>query len=54
MRRLRDKVTAWLHSHPLIDGLAWGLAVVACVALLVWFYGFSGFGAPPEFVYEQF
>ena len=54
MRRLRDKVTAWLRSHPLIDGRAWGLAVVACVALLVWFYGFSGFGAPPEFVYEQF
>ncbi|WP_251231207.1 hypothetical protein [Adlercreutzia aquisgranensis] len=54
MSRLGEKIRSWLRRHPLMDGLAWGLAVVACVALLVWFYGFSGFGAPPEFVYEQF
>ena len=52
--RIERVVREWLAKHPVIDSLLWGAAVVACVAVLVWFFNFTDFGAPPEFVYEQF
>lgn len=52
--RIEKAVREWLSEHPVFDGVLWGLAVVVCVAILVWFFNFTEFGAPPEFVYEQF
>ena len=36
------------------SALLWFVTAVACIAILVWFLLFSGYGNPPEFVYEQF
>ena len=49
-----DKIKEWLRAHPFIEAALWFIAVLMCIALLVWFYACSGFGDPPEFVYEQF
>lgn len=51
---LQEKARDWLAAHPKAEGALWFLAAFACISLLVWFLGFSDFGAPPEFVYEQF
>ncbi|MBB3171223.1 hypothetical protein [Parvibacter caecicola] len=48
------KALSWLRRHPVIEALLWFVGAFACIAVLVWFFGFSGFGNPPEFVYEQF
>lgn len=45
---------AWLAEHPNIEALLWFVVAVACIAILVWFLMLSGYGDPPEFVYEQF
>ncbi len=50
----KDRALLWLASHPKAEGALWFLAAFTCIAILVWFLGFSDFGAPPEFVYEQF
>ena len=49
-----ERALTWLADHPKAEGALWFLAALACIAILVWFLGFSDFGAPPEFVYEQF
>lgn len=51
---LADRVRAWLSRHPISEAIIWFLAAAGCVAVLVWFLGFSSFGEPPAFVYEQF
>lgn len=51
---LLEDVRQWLAQHPAIEAVLWFMAALACIAVLVWFLGFSGFGNPPEFVYEQF
>ncbi len=48
------KIQIWLSQHPTSEALLWFAAAVACIAVLVWFLLFSGYGNPPEFVYEQF
>lgn len=50
----KERALTWLADHPKAEGALWFLAALACIAILVWFLGFSDFGAPPEFVYEQF
>lgn len=49
-----ETVRSWLKGHPNIEAILWFIGALACIAILVWFLGFSGFGDPPEFVYEQF
>lgn len=52
------KIGEWLcvffAEHPAIEAALWFVGAAACIALLVWFLLFSGYGAPPEFIYEQF
>lgn len=54
LEALQESARQWLAQHPTIEAILWFLAAAACIAILIWFLGFSGFGAPPEFVYEQF
>lgn len=51
---LQEGMHQLLAQHPTIEAILWFLTALACVVILVWFLGFSGFGGPPEFVYEQF
>ena len=39
---------------PNIEAFLWFVAATMCIVILVWFLIFSGYGDPPEFVYEQF
>ncbi len=54
LESLKEKATAWLSAHPHLEAFLWFIAASALIAILVWFTMFSGFGAAPEFVYEQF
>ncbi|WP_304855730.1 hypothetical protein [Adlercreutzia caecimuris] len=49
-----EKVRCWLGKHPNAEAFLWFVFAAACIAILVWFLLFSGYGDPPEFVYEQF
>lgn len=49
-----EKAQTWLSQHPTAEALLWFVTAAACIAILVWFLLFSGYGNPPEFVYEQF
>ena len=49
-----EQVRAFVETHPAVEVVVWFLGAVACIALLVWFLLFSGYGAPPEFIYDQF
>lgn len=49
-----EKAKSWLSEHPNAEAALWFLAAIACIVILVWFLAFSGYGEPPEFVYEQF
>lgn len=50
----KQRLVEWLERHPNLEAFLWFAVALGCIALLVWFLGFSGFGDPPEFVYEQF
>lgn len=52
--KLLEKAQVWLSYHPTVEALLWFAAAVACMATLIWFLLFSGYGNPPEFVYKQF
>ena len=52
--KLLERMQCWLGEHPNVEAFLWFVAAVACIAILVWFFLFSGYGDPPEFVYEQF
>lgn len=42
-------------EHPKLSLLlVWWLMPLICCMMLIWFAFFSGFGDPPEFVYNQF
>lgn len=49
-----ERAQAWFAEHPNVEALLWFVVAVACIAILAWFLMFSGYGDPPEFVYEQF
>ena len=57
----RQQVYAWagqvrslFFGNSWAAGLLWGLCVLSCVAVLVWFFLFSVFGTPAAPVYEAF
>lgn len=52
--KLLEKAQSWLLQYPTAEALLWFVTAAACIAILVWFLLFSGYGNPPEFVYEQF
>ena len=52
--KLLERMQCWLGEHPNVEAFLWFVAAVACIAILVWFFLFSGYSDPPEFVYEQF
>ncbi|WP_172623320.1 hypothetical protein [Arabiibacter massiliensis] len=52
--KLIESLKAWVRAHPNVEALLWFLGAIACIAILVWFFLLSGYGEPPEFVYEQF
>ncbi len=49
-----ERVRTWFFSGRPSALAAWCLAIAACVAVLVWFFFFSSYGAPAEPVYEGF
>lgn len=49
-----DAVRAWFFSNSWTAAAAWCVLVVALVAVLVWFFVFSPFGAPAKPVYAEF
>lgn len=49
-----EKAKNWLSEHPSAEAVLWFLAAIGCIAVLAWFLLFSGYGAPPDFVYKQF
>ena len=52
--KLIEGVKEWVQQRPNVEALLWFVGALACIAILVWFFLFSGYGEPPEFVYEQF
>ena len=49
-----ERVRTWFFSASPTALAAWFLIVAVCVAVLVWFFLFSSYGAPAEPVYEGF
>ena len=49
-----ERIQYWLSEHSTVEAFLWFVVALACIAILVWFLFFSGYGDPPEFVYEQF
>ena len=49
-----ERMQCWLGERPNVEAFLWFVVAVACIAILVWLLLFSGYGDPPEFVYEQF
>lgn len=54
MMKLAKLVAEWIRSRSGIEAVLWFFGAVACLSILAWFFLFSGYGEPPEFVYEQF
>lgn len=52
--KIEKKLRTHIAAHPGLEMLAWFLGAAGCIALLAWFLLFSGYGAPPEFIYDQF
>lgn len=48
------RVSAWFYSDAPGAAAAWFAAVLALVAVLVWFFVFSPYGAPASPVYAEF
>lgn len=53
-RDLSARARAWVGAHVGATCVLAALAVVALVALLVWFEVFSGLSGPIQFVYGGF
>lgn len=51
---IEERLRSLIANYPVFESLLWFTGATACVALLVWFLLFSGYGAPPEFIYDQF
>ena len=49
-----ERVRTWFFSGSPTALAAWCLSIAACVAVFVWFFFYSTFGAPAEPVYEGF
>ena len=49
-----DAVRAWFFSNSWTAAAAWCALVLVLVAILVWFFVFSPFGAPAKPVYAEF
>lgn len=54
MKDFIEKIHCFLTSQSWGSAIFWMLAVCLMVAILVWFFLFSGFGVPAEPVYEGF
>ena len=48
------KVRAAFFSDSWVGGAMWFAAVLAMIAVLLWFFFFSDFGTPAEPIYEGF
>lgn len=51
---LKARVRAWFFSDARSAALAWALAVLACAAVLAWFFLLSPYGKPAAPVYAEF
>lgn len=49
-----ERVRAWFYSDAPSAALAWFAVIGALVAVLVWFFEFSPYGAPASPVYAEF
>lgn len=49
-----EAVRAWFFSNSWTAAAAWCALVLVLVAVLVWFFVFSPFGAPAKPVYAEF
>ncbi len=49
-----EKIRAWFFSPCVSAYFAWGCIIALAIAILVWFFVFSSFGAPAQPVYEGF
>lgn len=54
MKKIKAFFEKIILSNPVLEFICYFFAAVVCVGFLVWFFVFSGYGAPPEFVYNQF
>lgn len=49
-----EQLRGFIVGHHLLEAPLRFLGALASIALHVWFLLFSSFGAPPEFIYDQF
>ncbi len=49
-----EKIRTWFFSSSASAYIAWAAIVAIAIAVLVWFFIFSSYGAPAQPVYEGF
>lgn len=54
MNRIIDSVEEYIKARPWLEAALYFFASLTLAGILVWYFLYSGFGAPPEFVYNQF
>ena len=53
-KTMRQRLDAWLDTHPTLGCILIGVSVACALVVLFAFVTFSGFGASAEFIYNQF
>lgn len=54
MNAWRSRMSAWFRSDSTGAAVAWFVVILACAAVLVWFFILSPYGAPAAPVYAEF
>lgn len=49
-----DEIRTYFFSGKTGAAVLWGLIILACIAILLWFFLMSPFGGPSEPVYQGF
>lgn len=52
--RAAQRVRDWFFSDRPSATLAWAMIAAACIAILVWFFVWSPYGAPVAPIYAEF
>ncbi|MDR3136832.1 MAG: hypothetical protein LBU07_05430 [Coriobacteriales bacterium] len=51
---LRVAIARFLDKRPFLLVVLYGLAMLCGAVILIWFFIFSPYSGPPEFIYNQF
>ena len=52
--RVAQRVRDWFFSDRPSATLAWAMIAAVCIAILVWFFVWSPYGAPAAPIYAEF